>query len=213
MIHKIFSHFRQNFLTGIFVIIPIAVIAWISRILFNLILKFHRALPIELQVLNPGDQSNTLIIESFLFFVIILSLALFIAALGWGSKLFLGQKILELVKLLLEKIPFLGTVYGALDQLFQTLRAGGEKQFNQVVILEYPRKGIWVIAFVTSSTQGGKLPQGHLNLFVPTVPNPTSGFHLMVPKTDVKDAGLTVEEAFRMILSLGMAQALPRKKP
>ncbi len=98
------------------------------------------------------------------------------------------------------------SVYSALDQLLRTLAAGGGKQFNRVVYVEYPRKGIWALAFVTGPAREKHIPEGHLNIYIPTTPNPTSGFHLIVSEADVRESGMTVEHAFKTILSLGIAQ-------
>jgi uncharacterized membrane protein len=134
-------------------------------------------------------------------------LAIVIAFVGWVSKHYLGRKTLEFVAEVIQRIPVIRSVYSALDQLLRALGSGDGAQFSRVVFVEYPRKGVWAIAFVTSSAKGGGVPEKHLNVYVPTTPNPTSGFHLIVPETDVRDSTLSVEEAFKTILSLGIAQS------
>ncbi len=134
-------------------------------------------------------------------------LALGISALGWASKQFIGRKILDLLADLIQRIPVLRGVYSSLDQLLKTLVSGNGQQFSRVVYVEYPRKGVWVIAFVTGPAKGPAIPPAHLNIYVPTTPNPTSGFHLIVPETDVRETQMKVEEAFKTLLSLGIAQS------
>jgi uncharacterized membrane protein len=104
-------------------------------------------------------------------------------------------------------------VYSALDQLLRTLANGGGQQFNRVVYIEYPRKGLLAIAFVTGPARGPAVPPGHLNVYVPTTPNPTSGFHLIVPENEVRESLLKVEDAFKTILSLGLAQPGESTRP
>jgi uncharacterized membrane protein len=137
--------------------------------------------------------------------------ALGISFLGWVSKQYLGQKILELIAFLIQRIPVVRTVYSALDQLLKTVAAGGGKQFSRVVYVEFPRAGCWTLAFVTGRAKVPGSNSPHLNVFVPATPNPTSGFYLIVAEQDVREAGMSVEEAFKAILSLGIASQ-PQEK-
>ena len=172
MIRKIFTHFKQNFLTGIFVIIPIAVVIWLTRFLLRLIWSVHDSLPRDLQILSAETTHGSYFIELLLFALVAFLFIFLIATLGWGSKLYIGQKGLGLLKHLVEKIPFLGTVYSALDQLFKTLGAGTSSQFHRVVMIEYPRKGIHVLAFVTGKVEGERFPKNHLNNHFKTILKP-----------------------------------------
>ena len=101
----------------------------------------------------------------------------------------------------------LRSIYGALEQLLHTLAQGGGAQFRRVVYIEYPRKDVWALAFVTGPARAPGFPDGYLNVYVPTTPNPTSGFHLLVAEAEVRPSELSVEEAFKTILSLGIAQS------
>jgi uncharacterized membrane protein len=132
-------------------------------------------------------------------------LAAVISTIGWASRFYLGKKLLEVVAELIQRIPVVRSIYGALDQLLKTLAAGGGQQFSRVVYVEYPRTGAWAIAFVTGPAVLPFTQERHLNVYVPTTPNPTSGFHLIVPENQVRDSGMRVEEAFRVLLSLGIA--------
>jgi uncharacterized membrane protein len=134
--------------------------------------------------------------------------ALGISFLGWVSKLYLGQKFLEGLAEVIQRIPVIRTVYSALDQLLRTIAAGGGQQFNRVVYVEYPRRDSWTIAFVTGTTRMPGQTETYLNLYVPTTPNPTSGFYLIIAERDVREAKMSVEEAFKRILSLGIAQGV-----
>lgn len=198
---------QQHFFAGVLVLIPLAVIFWILGAAAGFLWQLQEWLP---EAWNPenldASQSVIALVKLALTLGLGLVLALAISLLGWVSKLYLGQKFLELLAELIQRIPVVRSIYSALDQLLKTLAAGGEQQFNRVVYVEYPRKGIWALAFVTGPARGPSMMPGHLNLYVPTTPNPTSGFHLIAPETDVRESHLTVEEAFKTILSLGIAQ-------
>ena len=126
--------------------------------------------------------------------------------MGWASKQYLGKKTLYALEEAIERIPVIRSVYSALNQLLRGITAGGGQQFSRVVYVEYPRSGMWTLAFVTGTSQipGDGAPA--LNLYVPTTPNPTSGFFLIVPEKEIRESHLSVEEAFKIILSLGIAQ-------
>ena len=197
---------KRHFFAGLLVLIPLAVIAWIVLAALHSIWSLHLLLPESWrpEVLLPDPALATLLNIAFTL-AAALVLAMGVSLLGWISKQFLGRKALELLADLIHRIPFIRSIYSALDQLLKTLAAGGGQQFNRVVYVEYPRKGIWALAFVTGPARGRGVPEHHLNIYVPTTPNPTSGFHLIVPESDVKESHLKVEEAFRTILSLGIA--------
>ncbi|MGE0616395.1 MAG: DUF502 domain-containing protein [Bacteriovoracia bacterium] len=199
---------QKNFFTGLLVLAPIVVIFWIARAFLGLLWDLFGALP--LFGLISVDGETAIIIKAAAFLGTLAILAVLTSVLGWFSKQYLGQQMLEIIRVLVQKIPILGTIYSSLDQLLKTLApGGGGQQFSRVVYIEYPRKDCWAVAFVTGAAKGRNLPPapaGMLNCFVPTVPNPTSGFHLIVPEADVRESKLTVEEAFKTILSLGIAQ-------
>lgn len=192
---------RKNFFAGFFVLVPIAVIYWLGNAILGWLWNIH-----GIVFSFFGIDSHSPLLNSLTFVGAMLVLVFSISMLGWASKLYLGQKALEFLGEVIQRIPVLGTIYSSLDQLLRTVASGGGQQFSRVVMIEYPRKGVWAIAFVTGAGRYSTLPEGFLNVFIPTVPNPTSGFHLIVPESDVKESGLTVEDAFKTILSLGIAQ-------
>lgn len=198
---------KRHFFAGLLVLAPIGVIAWILVSALSSLWKLHFLIPDSwrpVSVLN--DPSAAALFNTLFTLSAALVFALAISGLGWASKQYLGEKLLELIGYMIERIPVIRGVYSALNQLLKTMAAGGGQQFNRVVYIEYPRKGIWAIAFVTSSARGAGILPGHLNVYVPTTPNPTSGFHLIVPESEVRDAKMPVEDAFKTILSLGIAQ-------
>ena len=203
---KIRTLFRAHFISGLLILTPLAVIVWILLGIAQFLWSLQELLPHALRDNLLSDQHlwNTGL-KLCLTIGITLALTFLISVLGWISKLYLGQKLLELLADVIQQIPVVRSVYSALDQMLRAFGSGGGKQFNRVVYLEYPRKGIWTLGFVTGSHRNESLPQKMLNVFVPTTPNPTGGFYLIVPENEVVDAQMGVENAFRTILSLGVA--------
>ena len=128
-----------------------------------------------------------------------------ITIIGWLSLSFLGKKLLILFNSILKRIPILRTIYSAIVQMTETFTKNDEEKKN-VVLIEYPRKGSWAVGFATKENSGeisNKTKKKLVNVFVPTTPNPTSGFLLMFPKEDVIYLDLTFEEASKFIVSAG----------
>ncbi len=191
---SIFSRIRNYFIAGIVVLIPIGITLYLT--LF--IIKFSgNIIPKEI---NPNNYLpfNIPGLEIFM--------ALFIITfIGWLSLSFIGKKFFELFNNLLKKIPILRTIYSAIGQMTESFTKSDNKQ-KSVVLLEYPRKGVWAVGFATKENKGliqEKINEDLINVFVPTTPNPTSGFLLMVPKKDLIYLDITFEQASKFIVSAG----------
>ena len=133
---------------------------------------------------------------------------IFITFIGWLSLSFLGKKFFELFNNILKKIPILRTIYSAIGQMTESFTKTENKQ-KSVVLLEYPRKGIWAVGFATKENKGvirDKINEDVVNVFVPTTPNPTSGFLLMVPKKDLIYLEISFEQASKFIVSAGTTE-------
>lgn len=202
---------KRNFLAGLLVLVPLTVLLWLLRVVFQNLWDFYVLLPNQLHFPTGQMGSDEMWIRLLGFPIVLFGLVACISILGWISKLYLGQQFLALLKELIERIPILGTLYSSLDQLIHALASGSTDQFRRVVYVEFPRKGMWTLGFVTGTSEAKIFSKTHLNVFVPTVPNPTSGFFLVVPEDEVQDAGMTVEAAFRTILSLGIVQKNKQK--
>ncbi len=185
---------RNYFITGVVVLIPIGFTLYLSKVLIGISSKI---LP---QNINPNSYLPIAIpgIE------IIISI-LFITFVGGLSLSFFGKKILKLIDDLFKRIPLLRTIYSAISQMTETFsKKDGEKK--SVVLIEYPRKGVWAVGFATkenTTEMATKTNQNLINVFVPTTPNPTSGFLLMFPKDEVIYLNMTFEEASKFIVSAG----------
>lgn len=200
---------RSHFLAGMMVVIPLGVIFWIGLAALRALWGLRQLAPDSWrpQAFIP-NPTLAFLVDVAAMVIGAVALAAGVSFIGWVSKHLLGQKILEFVhEHLIQRIPVLRSVYSALDQLLRTMTDEGGHQFRRVVYVEYPRKGVWALAFVTGPSIAPQMPADYLNVFIPTTPNPTSGFHLLVAESEVKPSNLTVEEAFRTILSLGIAQS------
>jgi len=185
---------RNYFFTGVVVLIPIGFTLYLSKFLINFSTKLVPA------GLNP----NTYLPYSIPGVEIILTL-LFITIIGSLSLSFIGKKFLQIVDDLFKRIPILRTIYSALGQMTDSFR-NQEGNKKSVVLVEYPRKGTWAVGFATKENQGeikDKTKKNLINVFVPTTPNPTSGFLLMFSKDDLIYLDMTFEEASKFIVSAG----------
>ena len=191
---SIFIKLRNYFITGAIVLIPIGITIYLSLFIIKISSSF---LP---KTINPNNYLPFDIPGIEILITIIL-----ITLIGGLSLSFLGKKILEIFNNMLKKIPILRTIYSAVEQLTESFtQSKGEKK--SVVVLEYPRKGIWVVGFATKENTGeisNKIDENLINIFVPTTPNPTSGFLLMVPKKDVIYLDMSFENASKFIVSAG----------
>ena len=185
---------RNYFITGVVVLIPIGFTLYLSKILIGISSK---VIP---QNLNPN---------SYLPFAIpgleIIISIIFITIVGGLSLSFLGKKILKLIDDLFKKIPFLRTIYSAILQMTETFSKKDDDK-KSVVLVEYPRKGVWAVGFATRENKtemSTKVNKKLINVFVPTTPNPTSGFLLMFPIDEIIYLNMTFEEASKFIVSAG----------
>ena len=185
---------RNYFITGVVVLIPIGFTLYLSKILINLSSN-----------LIPGRfNPNSYLPYSIPGIEILISIIL-ITIVGGLSLSFLGKRILKLIDDLFKRIPFLRTIYSAILQMTETF-SNKNNDKKSVVLIEYPRKGVWAVGFATKENKGemaDKTKQRLINVFVPTTPNPTSGFLLMFPLEDVIYLNMSFEEASKFIVSAG----------
>ena len=207
---KLGAKIRAYFFTGILVTAPVAItlymaykfIIWIDRLVNQLLppqYKFDAILPFTI----PGLG------------LVILVLALILV--GMFAAGFLGKFFLRLGEWIVYKVPLISSIYSVLKQIFETFFSTKTQAFSKVVMLEYPRKGIWILGFVSSELKGevkGKFDQEMLNIFIPTTPNPTSGFLIFVPKKDTIELDMKVEDGIKFVISGGLVEPenMPRKK-
>ena len=191
---SIFNRLRNYFIAGIVAIIPIGITLYLTMFIIEVSSKL---IPKEI---NP----NNYLPFSIPGLEIILSIII-ITFIGGLSVSFVGKKILQLINDLFKKIPFLRTIYSAINQMTESF-TNKDKDKKSVVLVEYPRKGSWAVGFATKDNEGEiskKTNSDLVNVFVPTTPNPTSGFLLMFPKKEIIYLDMTFEEASKFIVSAG----------
>ncbi len=191
---SIFAKLRNNFIAGVVVLIPIGITLYLTLFIIKITGKVipkeinpNNYLPIDI----PGVEILTAIIV--------------ITFIGWLSLSFLGKKFFDLFNSILKKIPILRTIYSAIGQMTESFTKTDNKQ-KSVVLLEYPRKGVWAVGFATKENEGlikDKIKEDLVNVFVPTTPNPTSGFLLLVPKKELIFLDISFEQASKFIVSAG----------
>jgi len=191
---SIFAKIRNNFIAGVVVLIPIGITLYLTLFIIKISSK---VIPKEINPNNylPFDIPG----------VEILIALIIITLIGWLSLSFLGKKFFELFNNILKKIPILRTIYSAIGQMTESFTKSDNKQ-KSVVLLEYPRNGVWAVGFATKENKGlikEKIKEELINVFVPTTPNPTSGFLLLVPKKDLIFLDVSFEQASKFIVSAG----------
>ena len=191
---SIVAKLRNYFITGMVVLVPIGITFYLIKFFISVSPKL---IP---RNINPNNYLPFSIPGLEIFLSVI-----FITIIGGLSLSFIGKKILQLFNDLLKKIPILRTIYSAIGQMAETL-APKRKRKKSVVLVEYPRKGSWAVGFATKDNKGEiskKINKSLVNVFVPTTPNPTSGFLLMYPKDEIIYLDMNFEEASKFIISAG----------
>ena len=195
---SIFARIRNYFIAGVVVLIPISITIYLTLFLVS----------ISSKILPKGINPNYYLPYNIPGLEIVIAVLL-ITIIGWLSLSFLGKRLLSLFNNILQKIPILRTIYSAIVQMTETFTKTNKGKKN-VVLVEYPRKGSWAVGFATKENEGEiskKTNKKLINVFVPTTPNPTSGFLLMFPKEDVIYLDLSFEEASKFIVSAGTSDS------
>ena len=209
---KIFVNLRNNFFKGILISVPVFITFYVAWILIKF---FDNKVTPVLGPLIPKHLNPS----NYLHFEIpgigLLTVFIFFAIIGFLTTGLFGRIFSSLVEKILSKIPVLRNIYSGLKQLFETILSKRSNSFREVILLEYPRKGIWAMGFLTGDTEGEvqRLTKNSMiNIFLPTTPNPTSGFLLFVPAKDVLRLSMSVEEGIKMIISAGILTPSERQK-
>jgi uncharacterized membrane protein len=204
-----YSFFRGNILAGVLVTVPFALTIFVLFKLGSWIIGLVSAAPNRF-IGSLLDQLNPLVSQTILFVIGLVGTLLIVLVIGAIARNILGRKLVGFGEYLINKIPLARTIYTATKQIIETIMGrGGMKNLKRVAMFEYPRKGIYSIGFITSTIEDG---QHHnlsgrrlVSIFVPTTPNPTSGYYIMLPEEDIKELSISVEDAFRIIMSAGLA--------
>ncbi len=202
---------KNDLLTGLAVVIPLATTLWLATVVAQLAVGFLTSIPKQF---NPLQTQNPLLLSLINLMVGLLVPLLAILLIGLMARIAVVGPLLQFGEDSLIRIPLAGTVYKTLKQLLETLLRDNANRFRRVVLVEYPRDGIFAIAFVTGPV-GQSLqplfPEPMINIFIPTSPNPTTGWYALVAEKDVKTLDIPVDMAFRTIISAGILN--PEQKP
>lgn len=191
---KLKKHLKKYFISGLLVVVPVSLTIYILFIIINFTDKLYPMVTTYLPFYVPG-------------FGIIITLFI-ILFIGIITTNFLGRKILSIGEKIIARIPLVKAIYLSIKQIAEAMFTFEDKNFRRVVLIEYPRRGIYTMVFVTGTAKPeiiSKTGKKLLNIFVPTTPNPTSGFYLMVPEDETIALDISSEEAFKLIVSGGIA--------
>ncbi|MCO4848406.1 MAG: DUF502 domain-containing protein [Yoonia sp.] len=208
------ARLRGNFLAGLIIVAPIgltlylvwSVVGWIDSWVWPFIPDYYQPEQLVNRIFRSegGDQINVNVrgigVVIFLIFTILV---------GWIGKGILGRSMLRFGESLVERMPVVRSIYNGVKQIAETVFSQRDTSFDKACLIEYPRKGIWAIAFISTNARGEvrtKISDGDdiATVFLPTTPNPTSGFLLFLPRSDVKELDMTVEDAAKLVISAGL---------
>ncbi|MGF1600429.1 MAG: DUF502 domain-containing protein [Thermosynechococcaceae cyanobacterium] len=195
---------KTDLIAGLLVVIPLATTIWLSVTSSVWVIRFLTTIP---KRLNPFPDINPLLLDLINLSVGLVVPLLSILLIGLMARNFAGRWLLDWAERTLLVIPLVGNVYKTLKQILETLLKDSRSKFRRVVLVEYPRRGLWAIAFVTGTIEteiAPGLPAPMVNLFIPTAPNPTTGWYSLVPESEVIDLNIAVEDAFKLVISGGI---------
>jgi len=198
-----FRSLRNAFVSGLLVLAPVGVTFFVIDLLVQRIGGPTRRM---IFFFIPPDRTNFVWLEYGLYIAAVLFVALLITLLGWFSKLLLGRVIVNTFERIVDNVPIVRSVYNTVKQIRDTFIQQEKAVFQKSVLIEYPRRGIWAVGFLTSTGRGEiqhRSGSTLLNVFLPTTPNPTSGFLLMIPSEDVHDLDMSIADAMKLIISGG----------
>ncbi|MEM9926063.1 MAG: DUF502 domain-containing protein [Cyanobacteria bacterium P01_D01_bin.50] len=195
---------KNDLIAGLLVVIPLATTIWLTVTIAIWVIDFLTQIPKQL---NPFEGLNPLLTNVLNFVVGFTVPLLSILLIGLMARNIAGRWLLDFGERLLQAIPLAGQIYKTLKQLLETLLKDTNNKFRRVILVEYPRPGIWAIGFVTGTVSSEiqvEMPEAMLSVFIPTTPNPTTGWYAVVPETDVVNLSMSVEEAFKILISGGI---------
>jgi uncharacterized membrane protein len=192
---RLWKNLRKSFFAGLLVVVPVAASIGILFWLFNTVTNWLLPAP-----LRGGEVEFLYRVAALLVFVVA------VTVVGWVTRLMVGRRLVALAEKVLGRVPLLNRIYAFVKEVSHTLLAGQKTVFERVVLVEYPRPGVYAVGFVTSESEGevqARTRESVINVFLPTTPNPTSGFLLMVPREQVIPLEMSVAEGMKLVISGG----------
>lgn len=195
---------KNDLIAGLLVVIPLATTIWLTITIASWVIDFLTQIPKQL---NPFEGMNPIVVNLLNLLVGLTVPLLSILLIGLMARNIAGQWLLDFGERLLQAIPLAGQVYKTLKQLLETLLKDTNNRFRRVILVEYPRRGMWSVAFVTGNVSTEiqeHMSDPMLSIFIPTTPNPTTGWYAVVPEAEVKNLSISVEDAFKIVVSGGI---------
>lgn len=198
---SMFAAMRGNFLTGLIIVAPVVITIYLTWTIIEFV--DARVVPLVPEVYNPRTYIEYDIPGFGLFIFLV-----FTSVVGYFTRNLFGRQLVRIAEGWVDRLPIVRTIYNALKQIVETILSQSNSSFQKACLVEYPRRGIWAIAFISTETRGeipGRVGEPEMvSVFLPTTPNPTSGFLLFVPAADVIELDMTVEEAAKLVISAGL---------
>jgi uncharacterized membrane protein len=213
---KLKQDLKNDLIAGLLLVIPLATTIWLTITVAFWVVRFLTRFPKQL---NPFTGLPPLLGDAINLGVGLAVPLLGILLIGLMARNIAGRWLLDVGERIVQSIPLAGSVYKTLQQLLQTVFQDSKTRFRRVILVEYPRRGLWAVAFVTGTLAASEATTGSsmLSVFIPTTPNPTSGWYAVVPETDVINLTISIEDAFKVLLSGGivgpnLAEAIPQDR-
>lgn len=209
MIQRFKQDLKNDLIAGLLVVIPLATTIWLTITIASWVIEFLTRIPKQI---NPYDNLHPILVNLLNLVVGLTVPLLCILLIGLMARNIAGRWLLDLGERVLQAIPLAGSVYKTLKQLLETLLKDTNGKFRRVILVEYPRQGVWAIAFVTgamSSEIQSQMTRPMLSIFIPTTPNPTTGWYAVVPEDEVINLSMSIEDAFKVIISGGIVSPTP----
>ncbi|MDB9495990.1 DUF502 domain-containing protein [Spirulina subsalsa CS-330] len=204
VLQRLKQDFKNDLIAGLLVIIPLATTIWLTLTITRWVIAFLTEIPKQL---NPFQGLHP-IVSNLLNLLVGLAVPLgCILLIGLMARNIVGQWLLNVGERILQSIPLAGSVYNTLKQILETLLQDSKTKFRRVVMIEYPRRGVWSIGFVTGTLSAAlqtHLSEPMLSVFIPTTPNPTSGWYAVIPEAEVITLPISIEDAFKVLISGGI---------
>ncbi|WP_138497601.1 DUF502 domain-containing protein [Nostoc sp. PA-18-2419] len=204
VIDRLKQDLKNDLIAGLLLVIPLATTIWLTITIANWVINFLTQIPKQL---NPFDGLHPILVNILNLIVGLAVPLLSILVIGLMARNIAGRWLLDFGERLLQAIPLAGQVYKTLKQLLETILKDSNGKFRRVVLVEYPRRGIWAIGFVTGAISDdiqAQMARPMLSVFIPTTPNPTTGWYAAVPEDEVVNLSISIEDAFKIIVSGGI---------
>ncbi len=214
MLQRLKQDLKNDLIAGLLVVIPLATTIWLSISTAKWAIDLFTRIP---KRINPFDGLDPVLTNILNFSVGLAVPLLSILIIGLMARNIVGRWLLDFGEQFLQAIPLAGSVYKTLKQILETLLGDSKTKFRRVILLEYPRKGIWTMGFVTGKVSPQlqtHLQQEMISVFIPTTPNPTSGWYAIIPQSEAIDIDISIEDAFKVLISGGIVSPeTPAVKP